>query len=192
MSKPIFREKYGKAISVCRLLKFLPSIQSVKSIIRWLSSATVAFPGHVSILFYIAIIKRDQGQFKKKYQISQRGKRALMSYANSLGPGEHAHPCSLIWTFSVCRHILQYPWILSADNAGPDQPARMRRMIRACVVRKLYKGPFRALRIKYGLAHGKRDPMVFRFWGSSNTHEQSSVCFFFSFLFIYFIFLFFD
>ena len=113
-----------------------------------------------------------------------------MSYANSLGPGEHAHPCSLIWTFSVCRHILQYPLILSADNAGPDQPARMRRMIRACVVRKLYKGPFRALRIKYGLAHGKRDPMVFRFWGSSNTHEQSSVCFFFSFLFIYLFILF--
>ena len=40
------------------------------------------------------------------------GKKALMPYANSEGPNEHAHPCSLIWTFSVRRRILHYPSIL--------------------------------------------------------------------------------
>ena len=68
-----------------------------------------------------------------------------MLYANREVPDEPAYPCSLIWTFSVCRHILQYPLILSADNEGPDQPALMRRLIRACVVRKLHKVSFPAL-----------------------------------------------
>ena len=69
---------------------------------------------------------------------AKRGERDLISYANM---------CSLIWTFSVRRHILQYPFILLADNEGPDQPALMRRLIWACVVLKLRKGPFHALRI---------------------------------------------
>ena len=43
---------------------------------------------------------------------AQHGKKALMPYSNSEGPDEHVHPCSLIWTFSVLRHILQYPLIL--------------------------------------------------------------------------------
>ena len=47
-----------------------------------------------------------------------------------------------------CRHILQFLLILLADNEGPDQPAQMRSLIRACVVLKLQTGPFRALRIK--------------------------------------------
>ena len=79
---------------------------------------------------------------------TQRGKK-VMAHARSEGPDEHAHPCSLIWTFSVPRYILQYPLILYADNEGPDQPARMRRLIWACVVRKVHKGPFRALHINY-------------------------------------------
>ena len=70
-----------------------------------------------------------------------------MSYANSQGPDERAHSCGLIWTFSVRRHILQYTLIMVADNKGPDQPARMSKLTRACVVRKVHKGPFRALRI---------------------------------------------
>ena len=79
---------------------------------------------------------------------AQRGKKALMPCANSEGPTVRAHPCSLIWTFPVRRHILQYLLILSASNEGPDQPARMRRLIRACVARKLHKGPFRSLRFE--------------------------------------------
>ena len=66
-----------------------------------------------------------------------------MPYANSECPDQRVHPCSLIWTFSVLRYILQYPLILSADNEGSDQPAR----IRAYVVRKLHKDHFRALHI---------------------------------------------
>ena len=38
---------------------------------------------------------------------AQRWKKALMDYANSERPDEHAHPCSMIWTFYVCRSILQ-------------------------------------------------------------------------------------
>ena len=71
-----------------------------------------------------------------------------MPHANSKGPDEHAHPCSLICTFSVRRQILQYQLILQADNEGIDQSARMRRLIRAWVVRKLHKDAFRVVRIK--------------------------------------------
>ena len=65
-----------------------------------------------------------------------------MSYANSEGQDKRAHPYNLIWIFSVRPHILQCPLILLAGNVGPDQPARTRKLIRACVVRKLHKGPF--------------------------------------------------
>ena len=68
---------------------------------------------------------------------AQRGKKALMHYANSEDQDQHEHLCSLIWTFSVPRHILQYPLILLADNGDPDQPARKRRLLRVCDVRKL-------------------------------------------------------
>ena len=36
-----------------------------------------------------------------------------------------------------------------ADNKGQDQPAQMRRLIRACVVCSLHKGPFHVLHIKW-------------------------------------------
>ena len=68
-----------------------------------------------------------------------------MVYANSEGPDGRAHLRSLIWTFSVRRHTLHYPLIPKADNGGPNQPAHSRRLIRACIVRKLNKGLFRAL-----------------------------------------------
>ena len=55
-----------------------------------------------------------------------------MQIANNIGPDQHAHLCSLMVVFSVRRHILQYPMILYADNEGPDQPAFMRWLIRAC------------------------------------------------------------
>ena len=70
-----------------------------------------------------------------------------MPYMDSEVPDEHAQPCSLIWTFSVLRHILQYPLILYAHNKGPDQPAQMRRLIGACVVCRLHKGPLCAVLI---------------------------------------------
>ena len=66
---------------------------------------------------------------------------------NSKGLDESAHPCSLSWTFSVRRHISQYPLVLYEGNEGLDQPARMRSLIKTCVVRILRKGPLRALRI---------------------------------------------
>ena len=64
------------------------------------------------------------------------------SYAICKGQNEGAHLYSLLWTFSVHWHILQCPLILLADNAGPGQPAHLCRLIRACIVHKLYKGPF--------------------------------------------------
>ena len=68
-----------------------------------------------------------------------------MPFVTSEGPDEYVHPCSLIWTFSVLPHILQYLLILLADKEGPDQPAQMCRLIRACIVCKLHKGLFSVL-----------------------------------------------
>ena len=39
-------------------------------------------------------------------------KKALMPYVNVESSDERVHLCSLIWTFSVCQHKLQYPLIL--------------------------------------------------------------------------------
>ena len=75
------------------------------------------------------------------------GEKDLMPHANSEGPDERVHPCSLIWTSSIRRHVLQYLLILLVDNESPDQPARMHSLTMAYVVRKLHKGLFRALRI---------------------------------------------
>ena len=79
---------------------------------------------------------------------TQLTKKALIQFADNIVPDQHIHPCSLMLAFSVRRHILQYPLILYADNEGPDQPVimLMRRLIWACVVRNLHKGPFHALR----------------------------------------------
>ena len=70
------------------------------------------------------------------------GKRALMSYANSESLDKRAHPCSLIWTLSIHRLIPHYPLILKVDNEGPDQPARTRRLIWACVARNCIRARF--------------------------------------------------
>ena len=35
----------------------------------------------------------------------QHGKKALMPYGNSKDPNEHAHLCSLIWTFTCHQQI---------------------------------------------------------------------------------------
>ena len=43
---------------------------------------------------------------------AQRTKRTLMHFAGNVDPDQRAHLCSLIWTLSVHRHILQYPLIL--------------------------------------------------------------------------------
>ena len=107
-----------------------PGRQTDKSL-RWAYMSEGTFP-HVSAHFIIWC---------------KFGKKALMSYAKSEGPDKHAHPCSVILAFSVRRHVLQYLLILKADNKGPNQPAHSRRLIWACVVRKLHNGPFLALRI---------------------------------------------
>ena len=58
---------------------------------------------------------------------------------------------SEVWirAFSVGRHILQYPLILSADNEGPDPAYAYVQADLGLVVRKLHKDPVRALRITY-------------------------------------------
>ena len=38
--------------------------------------------------------------------------KALMQFADIIGPDQRVYLCSLIWVFSVCRHILQYPLVL--------------------------------------------------------------------------------
>ena len=68
---------------------------------------------------------------------AQHKKKALMTYVNSEGPDECAHPCSLMRTFSVCWHVLQYPLIMVAGSEGPDQTVWMGRLIRACIVHKV-------------------------------------------------------
>ena len=65
-----------------------------------------------------------------------------MPYATS-SVDERAHPWSLIWPFVVRRHILQYPCI----PAVRVTIALMRWLIGVCVVGKLLKCLFRALRI---------------------------------------------
>ena len=70
-----------------------------------------------------------------------------MHFADNLGPDQLAHLCSVIWAFSVCQHILQYPLILKADNKGQDQPALKHKADQACFVYKLHKGSFHVLYI---------------------------------------------
>ena len=43
---------------------------------------------------------------------AQRMKRALMYFADNVSPDQRVHLCSIIWAFSVPRHILRYPLIL--------------------------------------------------------------------------------
>ena len=50
----------------------------------------------------------------------QHAKKALMPYVDRECPDECVHLCSLIWTFSICQHILPYPLILlRGDKEGP-------------------------------------------------------------------------
>ena len=46
-----------------------------------------------------------------------------------------AHAQSIIRAFALHSYILKYPMILLADSEGPDQTARMRRLIWAFAVR---------------------------------------------------------
>ena len=52
-------------------------------------------------------------------------------YANDKELDQTAQPESLLRNFALHQYILQYPMILLADSKGPDQPAQMRRLIRA-------------------------------------------------------------
>ena len=52
---------------------------------------------------------RNTNEHLIKFDV-QCGKKTLMP--NAKGPDELVHPCILIWASSVCRHILQYPFIL--------------------------------------------------------------------------------
>ena len=53
----------------------------------------------------------------------------------------------VFWSgYSLVVYIhYKFPLIQQAGNEGPDKPAQKRRLIRACVVRKLYEDPFRKL-----------------------------------------------
>ena len=65
------------------------------------------------ILYYLITIINIVDILMYKIHIMHKvGKRTLCHYVNREGPDEHSHLCSLIWTFSVHRHILQYPLIL--------------------------------------------------------------------------------
>ena len=83
----------------------------------------------------------------------QHEKKALMLYANSGGPDEPAHPCNLIWTFSVHQNILQYPRFYKRTTKDqipyticrqcrPWSACTFAKADRACIVHKLYKGLF--------------------------------------------------
>ena len=65
----------------------------------------------------------------------QHTKRALMHFADNVGPDHCAHLCSLIWTFFVPRHTT-----VSTDSVRgkrrPRSACTIRcRLIRACVIR---------------------------------------------------------
>ena len=64
-----------------------------------------------------------------------------MPFANTEGPDERAPPWSMIWTFSVRQHILQYPLTLYVGSGGSDPSVRMCRLIRAYIVCTIYKKP---------------------------------------------------
>ena len=45
-----------------------------------------------------------------------------MQFVHNVGPDKRAHLCSLIWTFSVCRHILHYT--VSTDSVSGQRRPR--------------------------------------------------------------------
>ena len=60
--------------------------------------------GRISLTYKLTdstLIERVQ-EFPTTDTDAQRGKRSLMSYANSESSDQHEHPCSLILAFSVC------------------------------------------------------------------------------------------
>ena len=70
------------------------------------------FPNVVCIIMQSFITYVQSWNLVNKQSIiidAQCRKKALMPYGNSEG----AHPCSLIWTISELRIILQYPLILA-------------------------------------------------------------------------------
>ena len=79
-----------------------------------------------------------------------------MGYSSKKGAFEHAQKCadsdhpahvqSLMRVFVLHWHILQYPVTLLADNDGPDQTVRMRRLIWAFAVLINPKTRFRMAR----------------------------------------------
>ena len=83
--------------------------------------------------------------FPHENMLHNMGKRLLcyMHTANfQMSMCTHASDLDIL-----CQHILQYPLILWVGNEGIDQPVQMHRLIRACIVSKLHKGHFLALRI---------------------------------------------
>ena len=58
--------------------------------LNYQKSAFMEF-ANITMYIYIYVITFDV----------QRGKKSLIPYSNSKGPDKHAHPCSLIWAFSV-------------------------------------------------------------------------------------------
>ena len=66
---------------------------------------------------------------------ADHGKKALMPYANSKRRSACASVQSALSIFSLT----------AVGNEGPDQPAQMCRLIWACNIHRLHKGPFRVL-----------------------------------------------
>ena len=81
--------------------------------------------------------------------VVQGGERALSPYVNSENPDECAyHAVSIMQSDLDILCSLTYTTVSIdsvSNNAGPDQPAQMCRLIRTCIVCKLHKGPFCAL-----------------------------------------------
>ena len=81
---------------------------------------------------------------KKKKKTERAGRNYYLgrvkrkrAFRHSLKCSETDHPAhaqSITPVFSLHSYILYYPMILLADNEGPDQTARMRRLIWAFVV----------------------------------------------------------
>ena len=55
---------------------------------------------------------------------------------NSKEPDQSTEIYSLIRSFAKLRDVLHYPIILYADSEGPDQTARMRKLIWPIAVRR--------------------------------------------------------
>ena len=97
---------------------------------------------HISVLEYTWSINNTRHAF-----LSYQSRKEIFRASPSNGPcqeknflractkcADSHYPACLVRAFALHWNILQYPMILFADNEGPDQTARMRRLIWAFAV----------------------------------------------------------